>query len=336
MHQFMPAACALACALTPAVLAFVPSYTLTGSFALEGQRWDTLSDGRLITIDAQGVIRTQDTANAASFTAVGSIDASLLNSFGSSFISVSPDGSTVAIGDGNFGGASVYTIQTTSLTTAGNSAVTGFSVGSYDAEWIDNTTLAIAGADNDSFASVVTQLNVTNGDTQILVNDIGGASGGIAINNGFLYTGNGFQFSGPSGTGEVRAFALADLASSTLSFETQGIAVADALSAATLDFDASGNMLLGGGDFSIGDTGYAAVIDRDDIDAAFLGGPLAAAALQLAPDPNESFNLVRFNDATGEVLVQAQGVIYRYQVPAPGAAALALTAAAAIRRRRNA
>jgi len=345
MHQHTSIACALACTLTPAFTrharASVPDYALVGSFDLEGSTWNTLNDGRVISIDQSGIIRTQTNVNSSGFTTVGSIDASLLSSFGgASFISVSPDGSTIAIGDNNFGaGASVLVVQTSALDASQPTAVTSFAVGNFSAEWFDNSTIAVAGGDNASGDAVVTQLNTTNGSTQILVNDIGGASSGITIHDGFLYTGNGFQFGGPSETGEVRAFALADLASSTLSFETQGITVTDLLSAGSLDFEAEGNLLVGGGDLfgGSGDFGYVGVVDAEDVDAALLGGPAALAALELTPDPAVDFNTVRFNDFTGEVLIEAAGVIYRYQVPAPASAALALTAVTcAARRRRNA
>lgn len=339
MHQSSTAliACAIT-VLTSTALASVPSYTLAGSYSGQSQRWDVMADGRLIGIDANGSISTQDSINSSSFTVVGSIDSALLNGFGASFISVSPDGSTIAIGDGNFGGASVHTIQTSSLSTAGNSAVSSFAVGNFQATWIDNDSLAISGADNTTFASVVTQLDIDTGNTRLLVNDLNGGSAGVAINNGYLYTGNGFTFGGPSQTGEVRAFSLADLANSTMSFESEGTTVADVLSAAPIAFDALGNMLIGGGDGSSGDQGYAAVIDSDLINAALAGGsPVTSATLELSPDPLETFHNIRFNEFTNEVLVEAGGAIYRYQVPAPASAALAFTAiTVAARRRRNA
>lgn len=345
MHQISHARtlCVLTIVLasSSAALASVPGYNLVGTYTGQSQRWDVLSDGRLISIDANGTISRQDSVNSSSFSVVGSIDASLLNQSGASFISVSPDGSTIAIGDGNFGGASVYTIQTSSLSTTGNSAVSGFSVGNFSADWIDNTTLAIAGSDNTTFAAVVTQLDVTNGNTQILVNDMAGFSADIVVNGGFLYAGNGFATGGPSDsqTGEVRAFALGDITNSTLSFEAQGIAVTDLLSAGSLDFDADGNLLVGGGDLfgGSGDFGYIGVVDSEDLDAALLGGSIATAALELTPDPAIDFNTVRFNDATGEVLIEAGGTIYRYQVPAPASTVLAFGALACVaRRRRNA
>ena len=184
----------------------------------------------------------------------------------------------------------------------------------------------------------MTRLDLDTGNTSVLINDLGGASAGVAFDGTYLYTGNGFQFAGPSVTGEVRAFDLADLGGAPVSFENDGLTVASALSAATIDFDAEGNMLLGGGDSISGDSGYAAVIDAALIEAALNGGGASSGAtLQLVADPSDTFQLVRFNDATGEVLVDANGFIYRFQVPAPATGALAgLGLYAAARRRRSA
>jgi len=116
--------------------------------------------------------------------------------------------------------------------------------------------------------------------------------------------------------------------------------VADVPSASPLDFDAQGNLLVGGGDaFSgAGDFGYAGVVGSDSIRDALNGlGFTPGATLELTPDPLAEFVNVRFNEVTAEVLVEANGVIYRYQVPAPGVGAvLALGAPMIARRRRNA
>ena len=75
-------------------------------------------------------------------------------------------------------------------------------------------------------------------------------------------------------------------AGDALSFETQGRAVADALSGASLGFDSLGNLLVGGGDFfGSGDVGYAAIVDADAVAAALGGGPIApdSAELRLTP-----------------------------------------------------
>jgi len=222
MHSTVPGRAAVACAigaLAVPALASVPSYTLVGSYSAPTGAWDVLSDGRLVSIDSSGVIRAQSQVNGASFSRVGSIDGALISSFGASFLSVSGDGSTLAIGDGNFGaGASVYTVDVASLSTSGASLATGFAVGNFAGAWLDGSTLAISGSDNASGASVVTRLDTLTGDTRVLVNDLAGASGGVATDGQYLYTGNGFSFGGGSDTGEVRAFGLADLTGPALSF----------------------------------------------------------------------------------------------------------------------
>ena len=142
-HTTLPVAvCAIALS-AGASHASVPAYTLAGSFDAPGSAWSVLADGRLITVDSSGVIRTQDGVSSSSYSEIGSLDGALINSFGASFISVSPDGQTLVIGDGNFGSASVHSVALADLSAGSTTATTAYAVGSFDAVWLDGDSLAI-------------------------------------------------------------------------------------------------------------------------------------------------------------------------------------------------
>lgn len=319
--------------------AAIPAYTLVGSFALPGGggAFDVLPDGRLLSVDGAGVIRRQDATNASSYSVVGSVDSSLLDQFGPSFLRVSPSGSFVAIGDGKFNAASsVYVFDTAALTggSASNTAATTSVISpNFNAAWNGDDALYVTGAPSSNFVPLVNRIDLSAGASSAtatkVIDQIGNGSGGVAIDasTGRLYTGIGFSFG--ADTGQIRSFALSSLsaAASPVLFSS-GTFVADTLSAGPLGVDPFGNLLVGGGDgFSASpDFGYAAVID-----------PVTNAVLQLAPAGAVSFYGVRFNTTTNELLLTAGGVAYRYAVPTPApAGTLLLASLFAARRRRHA
>lgn len=338
-------------ALSSGASAAPPSYTLIGSFAAPQGSGpiDVLPDGRLLALRGTDLF-LQSAPNTGSYALLGSITPGLVSGFGASFLSVSPDGSTIAIGDGNFGpGSSVLTLPFAALNTAAPATPSIFASDNFDAAWAGNSTLFVSGAGFS--ATGVQRIDLSTGQASQVIDGLDGASGGIAINNGVLYTSNGFDFSPSSGsqTGEVRAFDLSALTGSTapLNFETQGIPVADALSGGSLGFDGLGNLLVGGGD-GFGtppDLGYFAAIDSAAIQAALLGAGLAPDASEFRGTPAGPADLysAQWNAATGEVLVtftdgntfSPGGTVFRYAIPAPGVVCFGATWLAFAARRRR-
>lgn len=335
------AVAALALSFCTALPAFAgPSYSLVSTFELPAGL-DTFSiapDGHILAMSGDSILR-QDGIGSASFVTVGSIAPGLINSFGASFITASPDGQTLAIGDNNLGAsASVYLLQTASLTPKSPAPATQILSPNFSAAWSGNSTLFVTGGEFGS-PSIVTAIDTASGTTSTVISNIDGGSSGIAISNGVLYTGNGFAYGGGSSTGDIFAFDLNNLGGDPVDFVSGGVLVANVLSAGSLGFDGAGNLLVGGGNFG-GEIGFAAVIDSDAIAAALLGGPLATSAdgQQLAPtgDPT-AFHSIRFNPVTEELYVTVFGssTVFVYAIPTPGVCGLfALAGIAAGHRRR--
>lgn len=312
--------------------AAIPAYTLVGQFPLAGGAWDIGPDGRIYQIRGQDIY-LQDAAGGASFSRVGSVPAGTTASFGASFLSVSPDGTTLAIGDNNFSAqASVHFVATSLLTTAATTPTTSVVCPNFDADW-DGNQLYVTGADSSTFNSELYRISFSNAlgtpVRQTLVRDIGLASGGVAVRNGVLITGTGFG-SAAHPTGQIRSFLTSSLGSGPAAGFGTGSLVATALSASPLGFDAFGNVLVGGGDSFGGTTeiGYAAVIDP--------ANPDPSRWLRLSPAGTAITYSVAMNSFSDEVLVIGGGTAYRYAIPTPAAAAvLALGGLAAMRRRRS-
>lgn len=326
----------------------VPAYTLVGTFELPGPgaAFDLLPDGRALAI-AGDTFYVQDSLHGSTWSAAGALPAGSVSSFGATFLRISPSGARIAVGDNRFGdAASVHFVDWSALTPGSATAPVSIASPNFEASWRDEDRLLVSGFGAEA---VVNQITLgTTPETRTLIHDFAGASGGVLTDGTHLYTANGFAFGGGSLTGDIRAFALSavDSAGSPLSFELDGQSVALALSGNALDFDGSGNLLVGGGDTmgGPGGMGFAAVIDADALAAALLGGPMATPALQLFPgDASHSYS-TRYNASTGEILVSfydntnliGGNTIYRYAVPAPGAAAaVGLTGLVAARRRRR-
>ncbi|TVQ79732.1 MAG: hypothetical protein EA380_04075 [Phycisphaeraceae bacterium] len=327
---------------TGEALGSVPNYQLVGSFSAPDGRWDILPDGRLISIGGTNgsEIFVQNSVNGSGYSVAGSLSTlGGINSFGASFLRVSPGGGTVAVGDGNFdASASVYTFTLSDL--GGSTPTQRIVSPNFDGVFLDDGTLFVTGSNPTTFANGVYRLNLTTNTSTLVVDDFGGASGGIATDGAYLYTGNGFDLvDGGSVTGEVRAVLLSsvDGTGPLVSFESEMIPVARALSAGSLGFDGFGNFLIGGGDgFSGGEADFAGVIAGSRIADALAGlGFTPGVDLALSPDPAfADFYSIRFNHATGELLVAANGTVYRY-IPAPGTGAVALLGCLVAGRRRR-
>lgn len=315
-----------AAGLVSSTLAAVPAYTLVGSYPSSvpggGRGAIGLSpDGLLYQIVGNDIYR-QAAVNAGEFVRVGSLPAGSADSFGAAFIQPSPDGSLLAIGNGKFGpGQGVHVVPAGSLSTSTPTPGTFVAVPNYSAAWSDAGTLYVTGFGSTSQVARVDLTPAAAATT--VITSVGGASGGIAARNGSLYVGTGFG----AGVGDVRVFALSSLnaAASSVAFTTGGF-YTNAFTAASVDFDALGNIIVSGQSFS--DPNGVAVID------------VAGGARYNLPglSPTERFG-ASFNSATGEILVRgsASSTIYRFAVPAPGAAGVvALGGVLAARRRRAA
>ncbi len=269
-----------------------------------GRAVDAGPDGRLVVAVGLEIYR-EDAPGAGSYTLVGTLPGTP-PMFGPAFVKVSPDGSKIAYGD-NSGGVGVYDFP----------SLTGvvFNAFHFDATWLDDDHLAITDF------GVVTLLDVTSADPMnptnpVLIQNIGGASAGIAFDDaGNLFTGNGFALGGPSATGDIKVFDAASWSAAItsgmpLDFENGGQFLGNVLSASPLGFDGRGNLFVGGGDaFGGGASGYAAVISRGAVESALAGaGALDAndplRALQLDPNPaSGSFYSVTYDPASGELLL---------------------------------
>lgn len=329
--------CAALSAASPGAFAGV-NYSLAGSFTIADglASVDALADGRLIGVRADGALYAQTAANASTWAQVGAIDAALLNSFGPSFLAVNRSGTRIAIGDGNFGaGSSVLLVDVASLDPMGVTTASSIEAANFAGRWASNDTLHVSGA-ADFSGGIVSELDASSLSSRVVINDLQGGSGGVATRGGRLYTSNGFDFDEMNGseTGEVRAFDLTDLNAAPVSFEQSGMPVADALSAGSLAFDSLGNLVIGGADFAEGgESGFFSVIDAD-----LLGSGIVPDALETMLDPSggSAFSYsVLFNAATNETVAIADGVAYRYTIPAPASALVLAGALLGARRRRD-
>ncbi len=342
MRSFSFSCAALAAVGLPFLLPTVaeanpPPYTLVGSFPLSGDAFDILPDGRIVTISGS-TISMQSAINGSAYAAIGSVSPGLVSSFGASFLRVSPSGSSIAIGDNNFGsGASVLLVSSASLNTIAPSSAVSIASPNSEAVWSGESTLFVSGFGS---GPIVSRIDVASAITTTVITGIGDGSGGVALSGSRLFVGLGYDASGGSHTGDVRAFDLASVSGDSSTGFSSGIQVARALSASSLSFDSLGNLIIGGGDFfsGSGDFGYAAVVDGASIEAALAGGAFApdSAETRLSPAGSNAFYGARFNPVTQEVLVIADGTAYRYAIPAPSGVALFAMMAFASRRRRHA
>ena len=327
-------------AAAPWARAEIPPYALVGTYAGPSgwDAFDVMPDGRVLFV-VGNEFRAADVRTGAAAAVIGGFSASIVSSFGAAFVSVSPDGSLIALGDNNFGaGARVHWVSSASLTPGVETATASVASANGEASWADGSTLLVTGY---GAGPQVTRIDTTAGTAEVVITGIAEGTGGVAVRGGRVFVGAGFDFSGGTVTGQVRAFELAALSGASPTGFFDGTLVAKALSGSSLGFDAGGNLLVGGGDFfaGSGDFGSAAVVDGASVARALLGGPIdpIGAQLRLSPAGPGAFYGIRYNAATAELLVAAEGVLYRYAVPGPGAAGvMVLMGVAAGRRRRGA
>lgn len=229
----------------------------------------------------------QDAVDSGSWTKV----AETVDAMDASFIKVSPDGTTVALGQGYGMDLLVFPL---SLLTSGSTpnltnhaSTTTFdsdTVKYYDAAWADDTHLLINGGNWDAGAAStvgISCLDITS-DANDPVNIISntsypGASSGIAVDSSNnLIFGNGYTYETTSATGELVMLPAADWWDGSAP-KSSGLPVAystadkfadSVLSAAYLGFDQEGNLHVGGGQFVSGtntENGYAVLINKQVI-----------------------------------------------------------------------
>ncbi len=304
------------------------AYQHTGSFLLPAGSgpFDPLSDGRLLVLVGSDVY-IETAPSSQSFTLHGTLAGADFPSFGAAFVRVSPNGMKIAVG--NNGGASFSNYQVGVFDLPALSG-TWFTAGHFDGEWIDNTLVALTAGDF-SNPSIVTVLDTSSPNplapiNPTIVDNIGGASGGIAFDAAAnLYSGNGFTTSGPSGTGAIKMFSNAAWTGALsggpiIDFEAEGTLIVDVLSASPIGFDAEGNFFVGGGDFSSStDLDFVALVRQSAVAEAIAGMGAAdpndsAEVRQLDPDSANDFNFftTNANPITHALYVREGDVVHMY------------------------
>lgn len=311
------------------------AYSLSGSFSLPAgaSSYDVLGDGRVVSLVGADVY-VESAVGGGSFSSLGALPGADIGpgSFATAFVKVSPDGTRIAVG--NNGGPSFSNYEVGVFNLVGLSG-DWFATDHFEAEWMDNDHLAMT-----TFGAVTsldTTSNPLSPSTTVLVNNIGGFSGGIAFDtDGRLYTANGFDSTGPSDTGWIKAFDAPSLRSGVAGpydFENEGTLVADVLSGFTLGFDAEGNLHVGGGDLfgGSGDNNYAGLIHHAALQSALDGfGPIdsnnAAELRRFDPNanPDSSYD-VNYNPVTAELLLRDGETVFTFVVPEPGTLSMVMT-----------
>lgn len=317
-----------------------------------------LADGRLLAVTGASVF-VESGVGTGAFQRVADFEAGVLgpgmHTSDPSFLTVSPDGSTIALGAGT--GRPVVVFSAAALGTAGSPTVLGagntrsFNVGHFDGRFATNTQLALTAGPFGS-ATFVTMLDVTSSVgspvNPTVISNIAGASAGIGFDaQGRLFAANGFATGSGSPTGQIRAFdqaawMAAAAGGAALNFETQGTLIGEVLSGGALTFDAFGNLFVGGGDFGAGfDAGYLGVLNASAIAAALGGGgpvnTLDPEVLRRLDPLGTGFGYfgATFNAFTGELIITGDALWYA-TVPAPSAAPLLAAAGLLAWRRRRA
>lgn len=311
-------------ALAPQAAADITTpYTLSHTFTLPGNTYDLMPDGRLLAVAGDGTVSVQNAINSSTYTPVGSVGQINTGGFDPAFVSLSPDGSTLAIGNNEFGPQNAVLFFNSADALTGNATPTAtITTPNFLAGWADSDTLYVSGADSATFDTVVNRIDLGAGPATTVITPAGAFSGGVAIAGTTLYAGAG-------DTGDVYAFDESALASATAPVSlTDGVFIASNASAGSIDFDNLGNIIIAGGVFDFGTGGFAgsaAVID-----------PMTGDRQTLTPAGTETFYGSYFNPSTNEIVVTADGTAYVYVVPSPSTAApMALLLFAGKRRRRT-
>lgn len=236
-------------------------------------------DGRVVTVDSTGVITLETQRGSGQFQTLGELPDGDFSSFGAAFIAVSPDGSTLAVG--NNGGANYNNAQVGVFELNNLQQGRWLSSFHFAGLWWNNRELLLSSGSLGRPSDVVvldTQSPLAAAPQRIrVVQGIGGASGGIALDaQENLWTGNGYRFSGPSESGAVHRIArdawqgAYNQDQAAVNFESEATPVLRALSAGSLAFDTKGNLWVGGSS-SASETGFAALFLADKLEAVLQG-----------------------------------------------------------------
>lgn len=292
-----------------------PQLTLTTTYTLPNATFDLRPDGTLLGITPDGVVLQQDEINGSTFfasgTTIGQVNA---GGFAPSFLAISPDGASVAVGNNEFNASNAVTIYPASeLTGIGIPTPTAtINTPNFKADWADNSTLFVSGADSSTFNPIINRIDTTTASAETVISPAGVFSGGVHAEGDTLLVGDG-------NSGDIRAFDLASLAAPAVGFNT-GDLVTSSTSAS--DIDTLGDLLLIAGQ-TFGGEGSAFVIDR-----------AAGTSITLQPAGPDAFYGGYFNHITNQLVVTAGDTAYVYAIPAPATLALAPLALVATRRRR--
>lgn len=262
-------------------------------------------DGRFVTLDNTGAVSLETELGSGQFQNLGQLPNGDFSRFGASFIAVSPDGETLAIG--NNGGATFTNAQVGVFELSDISQGRWINTGSFSAHWLDNKNLIVAaGKFGDPSWVYVLDTESPLADAPVttrIVEGIGGASGGVVLDaEENLWTANGFTSAGPSKTGAVHRVSEDDWKAALagergpVNFETEATPVARALSASSIAFDLRGNLWVGGA-VTFGENKEADFVARfssEKVEEVLAGdrGPLDALvdgdATRVDPDPTKA------------------------------------------------
>ncbi|OJY31431.1 MAG: hypothetical protein BGO98_15325 [Myxococcales bacterium 68-20] len=241
-----------------------------------------------------------------------------------SFVKISPDGATIALGIGYF--QPLYLVGSNLLSVnappnlSTHAQVKRFNANYYDAVWRDARYLLInsEGPTGSRVYAIDTYLANPASAFIPLIENVPGASAGITVDRfGNLVTGIGYG----TNTGELKIWPAGDVATALapdgapLAYSSTGhVLAAGVLSAASLGFDADNNLYVGGGDAfgGSGDYGYAALIHGDVLTRVLAGGDPLDRSMPgeftvMAPDPckNDDFTNVQYVSSLKMLVVSA-------------------------------
>lgn len=307
LFQRSIATAALCCVgLVPFTASARPS--LVSSFAIPNEGGEAMTvtpDGRVVTVDSSGVVSLETQFGSGQFQNLGELPNADFSSFGVGFAAVSPDGSTLAVG--NSGGAEFNNYQVGIFALEDLSGGRWLATRHYKGTWWDNRNLILSAGIFGSPSTVIvldSQSSLADTpETTLIVEGIGGASGDVTLDaQENLLTANGFQGDGPSEAGAVHQIAASSWKAAfnserdPVNFETEGTPLARALSGASLAVDASNNLWIGGG-ITFGsnlESDFVAVVTAEQI-AKIEAGELAprnsrdnGSLLRIDPDINTS------------------------------------------------
>ncbi len=240
------------------------------------------------------------------------------------FIKISPDGKKIALGVGAYKPLFVFDTSLLSVNSPANLRTTAgvkiWDENTYDGAWRGNRYLFINAGTTAGSELYAVDTDGTSGTPISILPDIPGASGGVAFDAaGDLVTGIGYAYTSDAPTGELKIWPAASidaaLAGTRLAYLTTGsLLIEGALSAASLGFDTSGDLYVGGGD-AFGDSGhygYAGLISAAAVERVLSGGAVADATapadyVKLGPDPchNDDATNVWYAPSLGMLVVTA-------------------------------